>query len=105
MGVVVLRPPPQHAHPVKMIGVQEDVLNMFLLTHGLLLITNLALVLLFTLCVCIRHNPAFKTDLRLPTTSWFTRQQRRVPAPEPVYVEQPRVRRRRGLGWFGSSRN
>jgi len=88
-----------------MIGVQEDVLNMFLVTHGLLLITNLALGFLFTIFVCVRHNPAFKTDLRLPTTSWFTRQPRRVAAPEPVYVEQPRARRRRGLGWFGSNRN
>ena len=88
-----------------MIGVQEDVLNMFLLTHGMLLVTNLALAFLFTVFVCVRHNPNFKGDLRIPTTSWFGRQARRAPAPEPVYVEPPRTRRRRGLGWFGGNRN
>jgi len=88
-----------------MIGIQEDVLNMFLITHALLLVTNLALALLFSIFVCVRHHPSFKDDLKMPTTSWFGRQPRRVQAPEPVYVEPPRARRRRGLGWFGTNRN
>merc|ERR1712241_1483612 len=83
---------------VKMIGVQEDLLNMFLITHGLLLLTNLALALLFSLFLCVRHHPAFKDQFRhLPAflSSWLTRGDS---APQPLQVEPSRRRRR--LGWL-----
>ena len=80
-----------------MIGVQEDLLNIFLATHGLLLLTNLALALLFSLFLCVRHHPAFKDHFRYlpaPAFNWLTR------GPEPEVVEVEPVRRRRRLGWF-----
>ena len=82
----------------KMIGVQEDLLNMFLVSHGLLLLTNLILGLLFFVFLCVRHNPAFKDNYRyLPSAAynWFYSRG----AQDPVYVEQPKRRRR--LGIFG----
>ena len=84
---------------IKMIGVQEDLLNMFLVSHGLLLLTNLILGLLFFVFLCVRHHPAFKDNYRyLPTAAynWFYS---RGGAQDQVYVEQPKRRRR--LGIFG----
>ena len=80
-----------------MIGVQEDLLNMFLATHGLLLLTNIALALLFSVFLCVRHHPAFKDKFRYLPASAFTWLYR--PQPELVEVEPVRRRRRR-LGWF-----
>ena len=85
--------------PLEMIGVQEDLLNIFLATHGLLLLTNLALGLLFFLFLCVRHHPAFKDHFRYlpaPAYNWLTRGS--SSSPEQVQVEP--VRRRRRLGWF-----
>ena len=55
-----------------MIGIQEDVLNMFLITHFLLLFTNLALVFFFTVLVCVRNNPSFKSSFSSDAVSWWT---------------------------------
>jgi hypothetical protein len=83
-----------------MIGIQEDVLNMFLITHFLLLFSNLALVFIFTVFVCMRNNPNFKSSFSSDAVSWWTGGRRRAAAP--VYVEP--VRRRNG-GWFGGRFN
>ena len=83
-----------------MIGVQEDLLNMFLLSHGLLLLTNLLLGLLFVLFLCVRHHPAFKDHYRyLPSAlhNWFYSGQ--GDPSQPAAVEKPKRRRR--LGIFG----
>jgi len=82
-----------------MIGVQEDLLNIFLVSHGLLLLTNLILGFLFFLFLCVRHHPAFKDNYRyLPSAAynWFYS---RGGADDQVYVEPPRRKRR--LGIFG----
>merc|ERR1712130_187081 len=82
-----------------MIGIQEDVLNMFLVTHFLLLFSNLALVFFFSILICVRNNPNFKSSFSSEAYSWWNSRQRR---PAPVYVnEQPRRR----VGWFGNRFN
>ena len=78
-----------------MIGIQEDVLNMFLITHFLLLFSCGGLVFVFTLLLCLRMNPNFKSSLPR-SGGWFGGQARRVQQQQPVYVEEPRQRR----GWF-----
>ena len=83
-----------------MIGIQEDVLNMFLVTHFLLLFSNLALVFFFSILICVRNNPNFKSSFSSEAYSWWNSRQSRRPAP--VYqAEQPRRR----VGWFGSRFN
>ena len=83
-----------------MIGIQEDVLNMFLVTHFLLLFSNLALVFFFSILICVRNNPNFKSSFSSEAYSWWNSRQRRQPAP--AYVsEQPRRR----VGWFGNRFN
>ena len=77
-----------------MIGIQEDLLNIFLVSHGLLLLTNLILGFLFFLFLCVRHHPAFKDEFRyLPASAynWFYSRT----GADQVYEEQPR--RRRGI--------
>ena len=81
-----------------MIGVQEDLLNVFLVSHGLLLLTNLILGFLFAGCLCLRHHPAFKDDFRYLPTSAYNWLQSRAGNTDPVYVETPRRRR---MGLFG----
>ena len=88
---VITQPP---SYTLEMIGVQEDLLNIFLATHGLLLLTNLGLALLFSMFLCVRHHPAFKDEFRyLPTSAynWLNR----GAAPEPELKEPVRRRRRR----------
>jgi len=80
-----------------MIGVQEDLLNIFLATHGLLLLTNLALGFLFFLFLCVRHHPALKDEFRYLPTFTYNWLNRGI-SEEPVQA-QP-VRRKRRLGWF-----
>merc|ERR1739838_547082 len=78
-----------------LIGIQEDVLNMFLITHFLLLFSCGGLVFVFSLLLCLRMNPNFKSSLPR-SGGWFGGQARRVQQQQPVYVEEPRQRR----GWF-----
>jgi len=88
-----------------MIGIQEDMLNMVLVTHFLLLLSNLALVVLFSILVMVRNDPKFRAQLGRTGGGFFGfgGAGRRVQAPQPVYTEPARDRTgRRGLGgWFG----
>ena len=83
-----------------MIGIQEDVLNMFLITHFLLLFSNLALVFFFTMLVVLRNNPNFKSSFGQEAVSWWNSRQRRAPVYAPVRQEASGGRR----GWFNNIR-
>ena len=50
-----------------MIGIQEDVLNMFLISHFLILFSVGGLIFAFTLLLCVRMNPQVRQDAR----GWF----------------------------------
>ena len=71
-----------------MIGIQEDVLNMFLISHFLILFSVGGLIFAFTLLLCVRMNPQVRQEAR----GWFLGGQARRAQPQPVYVEQPRQR-------------
>ena len=80
----------------RMIGIQEDVLNMFLITHFLILFSVGGLIFAFTLLLCLRMSPHARHEAR----GWFFGGQSRRVQPQPVYVEQPRQR----AGLFGRFR-
>merc|ERR1712106_481425 len=74
-----------------MIGIQEDVLNMFLISHFMILFSVGGLIFAFTLLLCLKMNS--NTSFSLPRSGgWFGGQPRRVEQ-RPVFVEEPRQRR------------
>ena len=73
-----------------MIGIQEDVLNMFLISHFLILFSVSGLVFAFTLLLCFRMNSNLRSSLPR-SGGWFGGSQVRR-APQPIFVEQPRQR-------------
>ena len=80
-----------------MIGIQEDVLNMFLISHFLILFSVGGLIFAFALLLCLRMNPQVRQDAR----GWFFGGLARRVQLQPVYVEQPRQR----TGFFGRLQN
>ena len=81
-----------------MIGVEEELLNLFLLTHGLLLLSSLCLALLFSVFLCVRHHPAFRDQFRHLPPFLHTWLDRGDPSPQPL--QEVPSRRRRMLGWL-----
>ena len=82
-----------------MIGIQEDVLNMFFICHFLLLFSSLGLAFFFTILICVRNNPNFRSSFASDAVSWWGGGRRRQA--QPVFVRDEPSRR----GWFASRFN
>merc|ERR1719167_125354 len=77
-----------------MIGIQEDVLNMFLISHFMILFSVGGLVFAFTLLLCLKMNSGLGSSAPR-SAGWFGVQNRRA-QPAPVVIQQPS----QGRGWF-----
>jgi hypothetical protein len=74
-----------------MIGIQEDVLNMFLISHFMILFSVGGLIFAFTLLLCLKMNSNLQSSLPR-SGGWFGGQPRRVQQ-QPVFVKERRQRR------------